>query len=139
MGLTTAIFLPMIAHVALVYGLYALLLRRRIAMVKAGKADIASFRELRDEPAESRMVRNNLANQFELPVLFHICCIAMFIAEADSEIANILAWLFVASRYVHAYVHVTSNRLRWRQRAFMAGYGLLGLMWLWLALWIVMT
>jgi len=136
---TTAIFAPMIAHVGLVYGLYFLLLRRRTALVKAGEVEVSAFRDIRDEPTESLRVRNNIANQFELPVLFHIGCLALFIAEADNEVALILAWLFVVSRYVHAYVHVTSNRLRWRMPAFLFGYAMLGLMWLWLLVWITFS
>ncbi len=101
MTFTTAIFAPMIAHVGLVYGLYFLLLRRRTALVKAGEVEVSAFRDIRDEPTESLRVRNNIANQFELPVLFHIGCLALFIAEADNEVALILAWLFVASRYVN--------------------------------------
>ncbi len=136
---TTAIFAPMIAHVALVYGLYFLLVRRRMALVKTGEAQASAFRELRDEPTKSLLVRNSIANQFELPILFHVGCLALFIAEADNEVALILAWLFVISRYVHAYVHVTSNRLRWRMPAFLFGYATLGLMWLWLLVWIAFS
>ena len=56
---------PMMAHAVLVYILYALLgLRRRIA-VKAGKIRQSQFREnyAADEPAESLVVRNNLATE----------------------------------------------------------------------------
>jgi hypothetical protein len=34
----------------------------------------------------------------------------------------VVAWLFVASRYLHALVHVTSNRLMVRQRLFSLGF-----------------
>lgn len=130
---STAIFWPMIAHVALVFAIYALMSRRRVAAIKAGKAKTSQFRENRDEPVESLFARNNLENQFELPVLFHVCCLALFAAGAATWPAVALAWLFVASRYVHAWIHVTTNRIRHRRPAFIAGFVTLATMWAWLA------
>lgn len=136
MSPTTAMFWPMIAHVALVFGIYALLNRRRTALLRSGKVTADQFRELRDEPSESLVVRNNLANQFELPVLFHIACLLLYITDADNIVTILLAWLFVAARYVHTYVHVTSNNLRYRAPAFVVSFVALGLMWGWMAVWL---
>jgi len=132
------IFWPLLAHVALVYGLYALLGQRRAKMVRAGNVAKSDYRENRGEPAESLVVKNCLANQFELPVLFYACCILLYVTESDNVVAVGLAWLFVALRYAHAAVHVTSNDLRYRSPLFAAGYLALGAMWVWLAAWIVM-
>jgi hypothetical protein len=129
-----AIFWPMIAHVALVYGVYALMALRRKRAVETGSAKISQFRENRDEPAESLFVRNNLANQFELPVLFHLCCLAIHASGGVGTVVVVLAWIFVVSRYVHAAVHVTTNRIRHRQPAFIAGFLSLGAMWAALAI-----
>jgi hypothetical protein len=90
----TAIFWSMIAHVALVYGVYIMMYRRRREAVKAGNVRVSQFGENQNEPAES---------------------------------------LFVLSRYVHAYIHVTSNGIRHRQPAFTAGLVAVALLWLWLA------
>ncbi|MBX4908066.1 MULTISPECIES: MAPEG family protein [Rhizobium] len=132
------IFWPLLAHVALVYGLYALLGLRRGKMVRVGKIRKQDYRENRDEPAESLVVKNCLANQFELPVLFYPCCILLYIAEADNLVALGLAWLFVALRYAHAAIHVTSNDLSYRSPIFAAGYLVLAAMWGWLAIWMAM-
>ena len=134
-------FWPMVAHAVLVYILYALLGLRRRSAVKAGKIRQSQFREnyAADEPAESLVVRNSLANQFELPVLFYACSIALFVAQADNLPAVILAWIFVASRYAHALVHVTSNNLRYRSPLFAIGYIALAGMWGWLAVWMAFS
>lgn len=129
------IFWPMVAHVLLVFVLYALLSFRRVGLVRAGKVQVSQFRENRDEPTESLVVRNSIANQFELPVLFHVCCVLLYITEADNIVSLVLAWLFIASRYLHAFVHVTSNRIRYRRPLFMAGVATLGGMWIWLSVW----
>jgi len=133
------IFWPLVAHVALVYGLYALLGMRRAKMVRSGGIAKSDYRENRDEPAESLVVKNCLANQFELPVLFYACCVLLYITEADNLAAVGLAWVFVALRYAHAAVHVTSNDLRYRSPIFTAGYVVLAAMWGWLAAWMAMA
>jgi hypothetical protein len=131
----------MVAHAVLIYALYGLLGLRRQAMVKAAKIILSQFREnhAANEPAESLVVRNSIANQFELPLLFHACCILLYVAEADNLIALVLAWAFVASRYAHAFVHVTTNNLRYRSPLFALGYVILAAMWIWLAVWMAFS
>lgn len=133
------IFWPLVAHVVLVYGLYALLGMRRAKVVRAGGIAKSDYRENRGEPAESLVVKNCLANQFELPVLFYACCVLLYITEADNLVAVGLAWVFVALRYAHAAIHVTSNDLRYRSPIFAAGYLVLAAMWGWLAAWMAMA
>ena len=62
-----AIFWPMIAHVALVYGVYALMALRRKRAVETGSAKISQFRENRDEPAESLFVHVDLKERKSAP------------------------------------------------------------------------
>jgi len=130
----TAIFWPMIAHVALVVVLYALLATRRSAAVRAGRAKMSQFRENLNEPTDSLFVRNCLANQFELPVLFHAACLALHVTGGDGAWAVAVAWLFALSRCVHAAIHVTSNRIRQRQPAFAIGFVALIVLWAMLAI-----
>jgi hypothetical protein len=125
-----AIFWPMLTQVGLTYGIYALVSRRRIAAITAGEAKIGDFRIPTNEPDRSASANRNLINQYELPVLFYACCISLFALGAAGTAAVLLAWAFVASRGVHAYVHVTTNRVRYRRPAFIAGFLILLLMWL---------
>ncbi|MFB9950480.1 MAPEG family protein [Rhizobium puerariae] len=135
---TNATLWPMIAHAALVFFLYWLLSKRRAAAVRAGSAEPGHFRENRQEPPESLLVHNNLRNQFELPVLFYAACLALYVSTADNIGTVALSWIFVLSRYVHSYVHLTSNRLRYRRPAFIVGFLALMAMWVWLAVWLAM-
>lgn len=125
----TAIFWPMIAHMALVIVLYAMLGLRRRQAVARGSAKTSQFRENLQEPPESLFVRNSLNNQFELPPFFHVVCLALFVTQGVGTAAVVLAWLFVALRSVHAFIHVTSNRIRFRQPAFTAGFVVVVLLW----------
>jgi hypothetical protein len=139
MSPTEATIWPMIAHVALVVVLYLLLSARRMRAVREGRARPEQFRENREEPADSLLVRNSIANQFELPMLFYAVSILLYLVDADNPVTVAGGWLFVALRYAHAYVHVTSNRLRYRRPLFIAGMLVLVLLWVWLAVWLALT
>jgi hypothetical protein len=132
-------FWPLVAQAVLVFILYGLLSLRRAVAVKAGRIKPEQFRENRDEPGESLVVRNAIANQFELPVLFFAVSIVLFITQADNLPAVILAWIFVALRYAHAYVHVTSNNLRYRSPLFALSFLALVGLWVWLAVWLAFS
>jgi hypothetical protein len=139
MSPTEATIWPVIAHVALVFSLYILLSTRRMRAVREGRARPEQFRENREEPAESLVVKNAIANQFELPVLFYAVSILLYLVDADNPATLAGGWLFVALRCAHAYVHVTSNRLHYRRPLFIAGLAVLGLLWIWLGVWLALT
>lgn len=130
----TAIFWPMLLQVALIYAVYVLMSYRRKAAIRAGSVRTSDFRENRNEPPESLFVRNNLANQFELPVLFFVVCLALYDTNGSNVLTVALAWVFVISRYAHAAIHVTTNRIRHRQPLFVIGFLALFAMWVWFAL-----
>lgn len=131
---STAIFWPMIAHVVLVYGVYALMSRRRVAAIREGRAKTSQFRQNLSEPEESLFARNNLTNQFELPTLFHPVCIALYVTGGAGTVPVAIAWVFVVSRFAHTAIHVTSNRIRYRRPVWIVGFLAMGCLWLWLAL-----
>lgn len=133
----TAIFWPMIGHVLLVFLIYGLLSLRRKAAVMSGNAKISQFRENQNEPAQSLFVRNALGNQFELPILFHIACLSLYVIQGVGTLSLAVAWVFVVSRYAHTAIHVTSNRIRYRQPAFIAGFVMVFVLWMLLALQLI--
>ena len=61
---------------------------------------------------------NALANQFQLPVVFYALCLMLASINAVSTLALVLCWAYVVMRWVHAYVHVTSNYVPTRMRVF---------------------
>ena len=131
---STAIFWPVLVQVALTYVVYYLLFTRRQAAVKAGRARLSQLRDNISEPEETRFLKNNLTNQYELPVLFIAGCIASYVTGHATSTAVLLAWIFVGLRIAHAIIHVGQNRMRYRVPVFIAGYAVNGLLWLWLAI-----
>ena len=75
----------------------------------------------------------NLRNQSEVPVLFYVLCLAAIEVGATGTAMIVLAWLFVASRAIHAAIHLTYNHIPHRFAAFFFGVSAVTLMWLVLA------
>ena len=114
-----SILYPVIAHVVLVLGLYILLGFRKSAAVKRKSVDLkkASINN-QAWPSSVRQVSNNIANQFESPILFYTLCFIIYLAGASNTLAVILAWLYVVLRYIHSYIHTGSNFVPSRFRVF---------------------
>jgi hypothetical protein len=74
-------------------------------------------------PTRARQFGNCYSNQFELPVLFYVLCLIAQITRTADLIFVILAWIFVASRVLHAVEHTTTNVVTRRGALF--GIGLI--------------
>ena len=62
---------------------------------------------------------------------------ALILGAADPTMVA-LAWAFVASRIVHAGIHIGPNKLRWRGPVFTVGFLVVTAMWLKLFLHVAM-
>jgi hypothetical protein len=80
-------------------------------------------------PEKVAQVSNSFRNQFELPVLFYVLTILSIITRHADVICVVLAWIFVLSRIVHAYIHVTSNQVMQRGAVYGIGAIVLIVMW----------
>lgn len=131
------IILAMAAQAFLSMSILVMLGRERVPRVMRGEIPVEKIAVDRDAyPLKARLLSNNFDNQFQLPVLFYVgALLALYAAPGWLEAG--LAWLFVASRYVHAYIHVTHNRVIRRFMAYAAGLAILALFWLWLVLRLV--
>jgi len=80
-------------------------------------------------PQRTTQFANCFRNQFECPVLFYVLTILAMATRHADFLFVVLAWVFVLTRLVHAYVHVTSNNLRMRGLWFGVGALVLFIMW----------
>jgi hypothetical protein len=138
MTLDNAILGPMAAHAVLVFILYGLLGYRRRYSLSSREA-IKTYRDGGGEPLSSALVNKNIANQFELPVLFHSACVVLYLLNADNVVMLALAWFFILTRYVHSFIHVTSNQLRYRAPLFAIGFLAVAIMWIWAMAFMVLS
>lgn len=109
----------------------------RIARGEIKVADIAVERTA--YPLRARLLSNNLDNQFQLPVLFFVAALLALWAGASPWWEVLAAWLFVLLRYVHAAIHVTTNRVYRRFFAYAAGLAVLAVLWLMLLIRIIIA
>ena len=118
----TYIFLPVLAHMLLVVILYIILGKVKNKEAAAGNVD-PERRGLYDDawPASVQKVNNCIKNQFEVPVLFYVLAGISFAINAVDLFIHGIAWLFVLSRYVHAYIHTGSNVVPVRRKVFTLG------------------
>ena len=104
--------------------------RSRIGALKAGQVkmgDVALGQT--NWPPRTQQISNCYHNQFQLPVLYYVLTILAIVTKHADYLFVIMAWLFVLSRYAHAYVHCTSNYVRHRFNAFLVGALILLAMW----------
>ena len=117
------IFGPVLVQVLLTLATYVLLIKAKIRAMKAGEVDMARRALFDDAWPESVMkINNNIRNQFEVPVLFYVLAFALWALEAVAWPALAAAWLFAISRIVHAWVHIGTNYVPNRRRAFTIGW-----------------
>lgn len=125
-----AILMPMFAQVALTFALLFWMSILRLRAVRSGavQAQQIALREP-NWPPRVLQISNAFHNQLELPVLFYVVMLLALVTESLDVILYVLSWMFVLARFVHAYIHVTSNRLDRRTGVFGVGVLALALMW----------
>ena len=124
------ILLPLFVEVILTFVLLFWMapLRTRDYKTGAVRAEDIALREP-NWPKRTTQVANAFSNQFELPVLFYVLTILAYITHLAGVVFVVLAWIFVAFRLAHAYVHVTSNIVRLRGSLFAVSAVVLAIMW----------
>ena len=126
-----AVLLPLLVQVVLTFVLLFWMAGASQASFRRGVVkwqDIA----LREPswPARTLQIRNAFHNQLETPVLFYVLTILAWMTRRADLLFVTLAWIYVAFRLVHAYVHTTDNYVPRRGAVFGAGVLVLAVMWL---------
>ena len=124
---------PLFFQVLLVFLLLILMFKERRGALVRGEVksrDIA----LREPnwPKKATQAANCFSNQFETPVLFYVVTILALITHTADLLFVLLSWLFVALRYIHAFIHTTANRVSHRGSVY--GITVLVLLGLWIEL-----
>lgn len=115
---STLIYWPMLAQLAIPIWILLLNAKRKAADRKAGNLNPDAPLDNKAWSVPVILTSNALANQFQLPVVFYALCLILASINAVSTLALVLCWVYVVMRWVHAYVHVTSNYVPTRMRVF---------------------
>jgi hypothetical protein len=129
-----AVLAPVFVQVALTFVLLFWMGRSRLAALSSGEVKVRDIAlGERNWPPRITQIANTYHNQFELPVLFYAVTAFALVTRQAGSVFVALAWLYVLTRLVHAYVYTTSNAMVWRFRVFLVGAAILMSMWILLA------
>ncbi len=122
---------PMFAMILLTFGVAFYMFRLRVHAVKAGELKLSYFRfnSGAEAPAKVTQAARNYSNLFEIPMLFYAAGTIAIALHLESMTMIIFSWIFVAARVVHSWIHITSNDVIHRMKAFMAGNVCILLIW----------
>jgi hypothetical protein len=117
-----ALLWPMLAQIGWTFMLYAWLTVARTRAVKSGQIDYSCFVLGREEPLEVARITRNLANQFELPVIFYALVVLLVALGRVTWFDVIVAWVFVAGRVIHTLVQTLTDNVVLRGRVFVISF-----------------
>ncbi|MEI8145585.1 MAG: MAPEG family protein [Alphaproteobacteria bacterium] len=113
---------PVLVQVVLTFTVLGLMARARVGALKGREVKMGEVAVGNDAwPSRVKQVSNNFSNQFETPVLFYVLVFLAIHVGATGPVMTGLAWAYVVSRIVHAYIHIGTNNVRHRFNAFLVG------------------
>ncbi|KZZ50216.1 hypothetical protein A3759_03740 [Thalassolituus sp. HI0120] len=116
------IFIPLLFHILLVFYLYLKLGILKGKAIREKSVDrAAAALDNRVWPEAVIKVSNNIDNQFQIPMLFYALTFIAYLTENIDNFMLALMGCFVASRYLHTYIHISSNYVPYRFWSFAAG------------------
>jgi hypothetical protein len=116
-----SILFPMLAQIGWTLLLYAWLTVARTQAVKRGDAAYSGFAR-GEEPHDVARITRNLANQFELPVIFYAVVVLLIATRNVTGIDIIAAWVFVAGRGIHTLVQTLTDNVPLRGQVFLINF-----------------
>ncbi len=125
-----AVLSPVFVQVLMTFLLGFWMARERAIAIKAGAVGKDAVLYPVCWPEQAQKVSNSFHNQLEMPILFYALVAFALMTQKADFLFVVLSWLFVGSRLVHAYVHTTSNILKWRGSSFVVGVFILFAMWI---------
>lgn len=134
--LTTTILQPVFA-LALWTSLVLLLIpitRFRAAFRREVVADDFKYGESARVPVYASLPNRNYMNLLELPVLFYVVCLVIYVTGITSPAMVVVAWAYVALRVAHSVIHISYNAVMHRLVAFATSNFVLIALWVMAAL-----
>ena len=126
------ILMPLFGQVLLTFIMWVVMYKTRIGEMKAKKihpqklVDKTKAKELLIGVAGPA---DNFNNLFEIPVLFYLLTIVIYITQSGDEILLGLLTAFVISRYIHSYIQATHNTVMQRFKVYSFGTTLIWVGW----------
>ena len=109
--------------VALAFWTFVVLMLIPIVRVRSGlrreiRIDDFKYGEAASVPKYVSVPNRNYMNLLELPLLFYVVSVLLYVTAGASLAAIVLAWAYVGLRMIHSVVHLTYNHVIHRLTAF---------------------
>lgn len=126
------ILYPMFCLVALTFVVLLQIPIMRFRAAFSGRVTTNDFRlgESADVPDWVRLSNRNYMNLLELPVLFYVGSLALYVTDRADALMCTLAWVYVALRALHSLIHLTYNHVIHRLSVFALSNFVLATIWL---------
>lgn len=126
------IFLPVSAMAMLTFMVLLLIPYRRVKARLANKVsnEDFSYGESQRVPGSVALPNRNMMNLLEIPVLFYVLCIILFITGNVTPFFVNSAWIYFALRLGHSIVHLSYNHVLHRLAFFASSNLVLLIMWI---------
>jgi hypothetical protein len=121
-GNASLILWPMLAHIGLIFFLYAWLTVARLGAVSRGEVEYSSFVLNREEPPMAARISRNLSNQFELPVIFYAAVVLLVAIGRVTTLDIFFAWVFFIGRVIHTIVQTLTDNVPLRGNVFVINF-----------------
>lgn len=120
------IFLPALTQILLTMVIFVMLNVAKSKALASAHVDLERRALHADAwPEYVLKISNNISNQFETPVLFYALSFILWALKAVDVYTLLLAWGYVITRILHAYIHIGVNDVPTRRRVFTIGCVLL--------------
>ncbi len=128
----TTIFMPVSALAMLTFVVLLIIPYKRIkaSMDRKVTADDFSFGESKRVPGAVSLPNRNMMNLLEIPVLFYVLSMMLFITGNVTPFFVNMAWTYFALRLGHSIVHLTYNKVLHRLALFASSNVVLIIMWI---------
>jgi len=104
----------------------------RIRASRRGEIVNSDFKygESSSVPPHVIIPNRNYMNLLELPMLFYVGCLLIYVTGGATPLMVSIAWVYVALRVVHSAIHLTYNHVIHRLIAFALSNGVLIALWM---------
>jgi hypothetical protein len=128
----TAILMPMLALVAWTMLVLCMIPYVRFVAVRKRLVTTGDFRygESDKVPPQLCLPNRNYMNLLEMPMLFYVASLTMFVSGTATPTLMALSWAFVGLRVVHSLVHIAYNNVVHRLIAFTLSNFALAAIWI---------
>lgn len=140
MSQTALMILPMIGMVLLTVIVSIRLIQLRYRAVFRDGVNPLYFKLNKGAKLPDYLVKvtQHYENLFETPLLFYVGVILVLVLNRVDSVYVLLAWAYLFSRIVHAYIHIGKNKILQRRNIFLLSYLIIVFLWIHIAVDVVL-